>query len=123
MAPRVQDWGSDMGMQRLAPRIVGVVAATWLVAGCSFFSPGGTTTEVTVDGPQGDLTIECRGEERPISGDACIAWGEQVIDSLPTEAADAARIVLTDGQGVGRCRSDFQDAAGAIYASGVVACP
>ncbi len=119
MVPRVQDWGWDMGMHRLRrrSRIAGVLAATWLVAGCSFFSPSGTTTEVTVDGPQGDLTIECRGEERPISGDACIDWGDQVIDDLPTESADAVRIVLTDGQGVGRCRSDFQDEAGAVYAS------
>lgn len=123
MVPRVQIWGWDMGIQRLAPRIVGMLAAAWLAAGCSFFGPSGTTTEVSIDGPQGDLIIECRGEERPISGDACADWGARIVDGMPGESIDAARLVLTDRQGIGRCSADFQDAAGSIYASASVACP
>jgi len=98
----------------------GLVA--WLAAGCAITSTSRSTTEVTVSGPDGELTIECRSEGA-MDGDTCSDWGDTVRDELRNEAADAVRIVLTDRQGVGRCLADFHDAEGVLYASGSVDCP
>jgi hypothetical protein len=94
----------------------------WLAAGCTFMSTSGMTTEGILGGPDGDVTIECR-TDGSMDGNACLAWGERVRDALPTDAADAVRIVLTDRQGVGGCLADFQDADGVLYASAAVDCP
>ena len=85
------------------------VAIAWLVAGCAILTTSSGTTIVSIDGPRGTLTIECRGEA-PITGDACQGWGERVRRN--PDAIDAVRIVLTDRTGVGGCLADFQgDAA------------
>jgi hypothetical protein len=94
----------------------------WLAAGCAIASTSRTTTEVTVSGPDGSLTIECRSDGA-MDGDTCVTWGDRVRDALGSEAAEAVRIVLTDRQGVGRCLADFHDADGVLYASASVDCP
>jgi|GEM_PF-3898368 len=109
-----------MGSTR--PFIAIALATMWVAAGCTFLATSSTTTEVTISGPDRDRTVECRSET-PITGDGCIAWGERILDGLPVESAEASRLVLTDGHGVGRCSADFQDEDGAIYASASVACP
>lgn len=96
------------------------VAIAWLVAGCAILTTSSGTTIVSIDGPRGTLTIECRGEA-PITGDACQVWGERVRRN--PDAIDAVRIVLTDRTGVGGCLADFQDDEGVLYASAEVACP
>jgi hypothetical protein len=94
----------------------------WLAAGCAITSTARTTTEVTVSGPDGALTIECRSDGA-IDGDACVDWGDRVRETLSSDASDAIRIVLTDRQGAGRCLADFHDADGVLYASASVDCP
>ncbi len=101
-----------------------IVAAGSLVSGCALLptDPAITTTEVTLPGPTGDRTIVCR-RATAMADDACLAWGGRVLRGLPAEAIDVARLVLTDRTGTGRCSADFQDAAGAIYASASITCP
>lgn len=98
------------------------MAIAWLVAGCAFLTTSSTTTQVTLQGPDGDRIVECRSE-LPMTGDACLVWGERILDGMAAEGATATRLVLTDGPGVGRCSADFHDETGGIYASASVVCP
>jgi hypothetical protein len=105
-------------MRITRPLILGAAMAM-AVGACSL--TGVTSVQITADDLPG-LTLECRGEPVP-AGDACLEWAREVIADHPAEAADAARIVLTDRAGAGRCLADFQDAQGAIYASVTSVCP
>lgn len=111
-----------MGMHSTRAFIAKSLAVAWLSAGCTLLTSSSMTTEVTIGGPDGDRIVECRSES-PITGDACIVWGERILDGLPVEAAAASRLILTDSPGVGRCSADFQDEGGSIYASASVTCP
>lgn len=112
-----------MGGRRSATRAARAIAAASVIAmivgACSL--TGIASVEVTSDDLPG-LVIECRGEPVP-TGTDCLAWAREVIADQPAEADDAARIVLTDREGAGRCFADFQDANGAIYASVTSVCP
>jgi hypothetical protein len=122
MVPRVPTWGWEMqtsGWPRLWRMLV-MAAVAALTSGCMVWSTSSTTTVVTIEGPRGTLTFECRADA-PMSGEDCQAWGERV--QAHPDAVDAVRIVLTDRQGVGGCLADFQDADGVLYASASVDCP
>ena len=108
-----------MGGRRAATSLAGIAAVAVILGACSL--TGIASVEVTAEDLPG-LIIECRGEPVP-TGSACLDWGRDVIADQPAAAADAARIVLTDREGAGRCLADFQDADGAIYASVTSVCP
>ena len=108
-----------MGGRRTASRMAAVAVLTFLFGACSL--TGITSVEVTADDLPG-VIFECRGEPVPTGAD-CLAWARDVTTEHPAEAADAARIVMTDREGAGRCLADFQDEAGAIYASVNTGCP
>ncbi len=93
-----------------------------VVGGCDYLQTTSMTTEVTLSTPAGDRIIECRSDPS-ISADGCLRWGAVIVTGLPLEAGGAARLVLTDAAGVGRCSADFQDDAGVVYASAAVVCP
>jgi hypothetical protein len=96
-----------------------LLLATASIAGACL--TGITAVEVTLADRPG-LTIECRGDP-VLSGTACLDWAGEVLATFPADSAEAVRIVLTDGQGAGRCTADFQAGDGAIFASATTDCP
>lgn len=108
-----------MGGRRTASMVAAFATLILAIGACSL--TGIASVEVTAEDLPG-LVIECRGEPVP-TGTVCLDWARDVIAEQPTEAADAARIVLTDREGAGRCLADFQDGGGAIYASVNTSCP